>query len=272
MTVPGARTVGMGAMPDGEKTAFRVWAPHCASGRRRRQLQRLGRRPRPDGARGGRLLVRRGRRCPAGARVPVLAADARGRALADRPPRPRGDRLGGQRRDPRPGRLRLGAGCVPHAPARRAGHLRAAHRHVPRQGAGGRAARHLPDGHRAARPPGEAGGQRHRDHAGRRVPRQPGLGLRAGAHVRRRVVLRRARGVEGPHQGVPPPGDRRDPRRGLQPPRPQGRGPVAVRRLVGERPRGHLLLQRLAGRDALGPQPPRLQPRARSAGSSSTTR
>ena len=30
-------------------------------------------------------------------------------------------------------------------------------------------------------PPGEAGGQRHRDHAGRRVPRQPVLGLRPGA-------------------------------------------------------------------------------------------
>ena len=29
MTVAGARSVGMGAMPDGEKTAFRVWAPHA---------------------------------------------------------------------------------------------------------------------------------------------------------------------------------------------------------------------------------------------------
>src|SRR5262249_55719130 len=29
MTVAGARSVGMGATPDGEKTAFRVWAPHA---------------------------------------------------------------------------------------------------------------------------------------------------------------------------------------------------------------------------------------------------
>jgi 1,4-alpha-glucan branching enzyme len=29
MTGSGARAVGMGAMPDGEKTAFRVWAPHA---------------------------------------------------------------------------------------------------------------------------------------------------------------------------------------------------------------------------------------------------
>src|SRR5579875_2791959 len=29
VTVSGARPVGLGAMPDGEKTAFRVWAPHA---------------------------------------------------------------------------------------------------------------------------------------------------------------------------------------------------------------------------------------------------
>ena len=67
-------------------------------------------------------------------------------------------------------------------------------------------------------------------------------------------------GVQGLHQSRAQERDRGDPRRRLQPLRPERPRPLAVRRLERERQGRHLLLQRLAQRDALGRHPPRLRP------------
>ena len=100
---------------------------------------------------------------------------------------------------------------------------------------------------------------------------RPLVGLQPGPHLRRRERLRRPEGVQGVRQGGPPPRVRGHPRRGLQPLRPRRPRPVAVRRLERERRRRHLLLQRLAGRDARGATPAPTTAAARSASSSATT-
>ncbi len=111
------------------------------------------------------------------------------------------------------------------------------------------------------RPPQAPGGERDPDHALGRVRRGHLLGLQSGAHLRGREHLRRPGRPARLRRGRACRRDRGDPRRGLQPLRPLRPRPVALRRLVRERRRRHLLLQRLEGRDALGRDPARLRPR-----------
>ena len=136
-------------------------------------------------------------------------------------------------------------------------HLRDAHRHV--QSLRGRA-RHLPGRHRTAGAPRAARGERGADHAGHGVRRRRLLGLQPGAHLRRREHLRRPGGPRGLRRRRACRRHRGHPRRRLQSLRTVRSRPLAVRRLERERQGRHLLLQRLAQRDALGRHPPRLRP------------
>ena len=143
------------------------------------------------------------------------------------------------------------------AAVERARHLRDARRHLPPARRGDR--RDLRRCDREARASEAARGERGADHAGDGVRRGRLLGLQPRPHLRRRERLRRPRGLQGLHRGRAPERDRRDPRRRLQPFRPERPRPLAVRRLERERQGRDLLLQRLAQRHPLGRHPPRLR-------------
>ena len=169
------------------------------------------------------------------------------------------DQLGRELHRLRPGRLRLGRRRVPHADLGRPRHLRDARRHV----RGDR----RPAGHLRRRPPPAPLPRaprrlRRPGHAPVRVRRRHLVGLQPGPPVRHRVGVRRAGRVQAVRPRRPRPRHRRHRRRRLQPPRPVRPRPLAVRRLGARgRRRRDLLLQRRAGRHAVGRDPPGLRPR-----------
>ena len=87
------------------------------------------------------------------------------------------------------------------------------------------------------------------------------VGLQPRPPVRDRDQLRRAGRVQAVHPRRPRARDRGHRRRRLQPRRAVRSRPVAVRRLGRGRRRRDLRLQRRAGDDAVGGDPPRLRPR-----------
>ena len=189
-------------------------------------------------------------------RVSLPDPQRRHGALPDRPLRPRGHDLRGQRHRGRSS-ARLARRRVRDGGLERGGDLRDARRHLPPARRGDR--RDLRRCDREARASEAARGERGADHAGDGVRRRRLLGLQPRAHLRRRERLRRPRGLQGLHRGRAPERDRGDPRRRLQPFRPERPRPLAVRRLERERQGRDLLLQRLAQRHALGRHPPRLR-------------
>ena len=127
---------GMGAIPHETGVAFRVWAPHAEA------VSVVG--AFNDWDKTKHPLTRENDEGYWYADVPGAKVGDEyrfhlktpvGRAVADRPVRPRGDQLGRQRRRPRPA-LRLGRGVPQDAAVERVGHLRAARRHVQRPEAG----------------------------------------------------------------------------------------------------------------------------------------
>ena len=107
-------------------------------------------------------------------------------------------------------------------PARRRGDLRAARRHVHPGG-------HARRGARPARPPALDRRRLRRADAGQRLQRHPQLGLRRRALVRRPRAVRRPGGLPAVRRRLPRGRPRRDPGRGLQPPRAVGELPARVR-------------------------------------------
>ena len=110
------------------------------------------------------------------------------------------------------------------AAAGRLGGLRAPHRHVH---AGGT----LDARDRATRPPSLARRRPGRGDAGQRLQRHPQLGLRRGRLVRGHRAVRRPTGVPALRRRLPRRRARRRAGRRLQPPRPVGELPAAVRAL-----------------------------------------
>ena len=89
--------------------------------------------------------------------------------------------------------------------------------------------RHVRLGDRQARLPGRSRRRLRRAHAGQRLQRHARLGLRRRALVRGARTLRRPRRTGPAGRRLPRPRARRADRRGVQPPRPVGQLPAAVR-------------------------------------------
>ena len=139
-------------------------------------------------------------------------------------------------------------------PARRLGDLRAAHRHLHPRG-------HLRRRARQARPPARHRRRLRRGDAGQRLQRHPQLGLRRRRLVRGPRGVRRPRGLPAVRRRLPRRRARRDPGRRLQPPRPVGQLPAAVRPVPQVRPQ-HLGRPGQPRRRGLGRGAP-LHPRQR---------
>ena len=152
-------------------------------------------------------------------------------------------------------RLRVDRRAVDRATAGRLGPLRAAPRHLHARG-------HPRRRDRAARPPRRARRRPGRAAAGQRVQRHPQLGVRRRALVGRARGVRRAGGVPALRRRRPRRRPRRDPGRRLQPPRPVGQLPAAVRSLPQGGGREHLGLAGQPRRRGLGGGTP-LHPRQR---------
>ena len=148
------------------------------------------------------------------------------------------------------------------AAAGRLGDLRAPHRHV-------HARRHPRLGDRAARPPSLDRRRPGRADAGQRLQRHPQLGLRRGRLVRGHRAVRRPTGLPALRRRLPRRRPGRRAGRRLQPPRPVGELPAAVRAVPQAGPQ-HLGRPGQPRRRGLGRGPP-LHPRQRSGCGSRTT-